>query len=133
MRAVLPIMLKQKRGSILSTSSLAGLMCGIAPHSAPYGASKAGVIGRTKHAAVAYAQDGIRINAIAPGLHDTRPVGVNLTIEESEELKKKLSPAIPMGRFAEPSEIRGLAVYLASDASSYVTGQVFVQDGGIQA
>lgn len=133
MHAVLPVMLKQKRGSIISTASLAGLMCGIAPYSGPYGASKAGVIGLTRHAASAYAKDGIRINAIAPGLHDTRPVGLNLTPEESEELKKQVSPAIPMGRFAEPIEIRGLAAYLASDASSYVTGQVFVQDGGIQA
>jgi NAD(P)-dependent dehydrogenase (short-subunit alcohol dehydrogenase family) len=133
MRAVLPIMIKQKKGSIISTASLAGLMCGITPHSAPYGASKAGVIGLTKHAAVTYAKDGIRINAIAPGLHDTNPVGLNLTLEQSEELKKTISPSIPMGRFAEPNEIQALAVYLASDASSYVTGQVFVQDGGFSA
>jgi len=133
MRTVLPIMIKQKRGSIISTASLAGLMCGITPHSAPYGASKGGVIGLTRHAAVAYARDGIRINAIAPGLHDTRPVGLNLTLEKSEELKRMIFPAIPMGRYGEPSEIQALAVYLASDASSYVTGQVFVQDGGISA
>ena len=134
MRAVLPIMVKQKRGSIISTASLAGLMCGMSGmHSAPYGASKAGVIGLTRHAAVAYAKDGIRINAIAPGLHDTIPVGLNLTLEKSEELKRMIFPAIPMGRYGEPSEIQALAVYLASDASSYVTGQVFVQDGGISA
>jgi NAD(P)-dependent dehydrogenase (short-subunit alcohol dehydrogenase family) len=130
MRSVLPVMLKQKRGAIISTASVAGLVAGTAPLSHCYGATKAGVIGLTRHTAVAYAKDGIRINAIAPGLHDTRAVGLGLTVEQQEQLKSIVSQSIPMGRFGEPSEIKGLAVYLASDASSYVTGQVFVEDGG---
>jgi NAD(P)-dependent dehydrogenase (short-subunit alcohol dehydrogenase family) len=91
------------------------------------------MIGFMRHTAVAYARQGIRINAIAPGLHDTRPVGMKLTSEEAEGLKKSVQFSIPMGRFAEPREIRGLAVFLASDASSYVTGQVLGTDGGITA
>ncbi len=133
MRAVLPFMVKQGKGSIISTSSVAGLKAGSAPLSDCYGATKAGMIGFTRHAAVAYARQGIRLNAIAPGLHDTRPVGMKLTPEQADALKKSVEPAIPMGRFAEPREIRGLAVFLASDASSYVTGQVFVTDGGVTA
>jgi NAD(P)-dependent dehydrogenase (short-subunit alcohol dehydrogenase family) len=132
-KAVLPGMLAKKHGSIISTASVAGIKAGVAPFSYCYGATKAGMIGFTRHAAVTYAREGVRINAIAPGLHDTRPVGLGLTDEQAEELKKSVSGAIPMGRFAEPKEIRGLAVFLASDASSYVTGQVFATDGGITA
>jgi len=135
MRAVLPIMLKQKRGSIINTASLAGLLAGgpewSIPNSGPYGAAKAGVIALTRHAAVSYAKDGIRINAIAPGAHLTQPLGAPR--EEMEKVEKKIAKFIPMGRLGMPSEMKGLAVYLASDASSYVTGQTFVQDGGFSA
>lgn len=132
-KAVLPGMLAMKSGSIISTASVAGIKAGKAPLSYCYGATKAGMIGFTRHAAVTYARDGVRINAIAPGLHDTRPIGLGLTDEQAEDLKRSVSMMIPMGRFAEPKEIRGLAVFLASDASSYVTGQVFATDGGITA
>lgn len=135
MRTVLPIMLKQKRGSIINIASVAGMVA-LSPemgytNADAYGASKAGVIGLTRHAAVAYAKDGIRINAIAPGAHLTWPL--SHTREEMENIIKKLSNFIPMGRVGDPSELKGLAVYLASDASSYVTGQTFVHDGGITA
>jgi NAD(P)-dependent dehydrogenase (short-subunit alcohol dehydrogenase family) len=136
MRAVLPVMLKQRRGSIILTSSVAGLRAGSeevsVPNLAPYGASKAAIIGLTRYAAVAYAKDGIRVNAIAPGSHDTEPLTIPQGVEK-EKRHKKLLQSIPMGRIARPEEIRGLAVYLASDASSYVTGQVFVEDGGLIA
>ncbi len=131
MHAVLPIMLKEGKGSIISTSSVAGIKAGNAPLSYCYGATKSGMIGFMRHAALAYARSGIRINAIAPGLHDTKPVGMMLATMEG--LKKSVEQSIPMGRFAEPREIRGLAVFLASDASSYVTGQVFATDGGFTA
>jgi len=131
MRTVLPIMLKKKRGSIISTASVAGVMCGITPDSAPYGATKAGIMMLTRHAAVAYAKDGIRINAIAPGLHSTRPL--LWPSEVMEDMEKMMSKFIPMGRPAAPGEIKGLAVYLASDASSYITGQTFITDGGLSA
>ncbi len=133
MKAVLPGMLKQRKGSIISTASVAGLPGGFAPDSSVYGATKAAIIGLTRHAAVAYAKEGIRINAIAPGIHDTKPVGLGISPEKQEELKPLIQSRIPMGRIGEPNEIRGLAVYLASDASSYVTGQIFVEDGGLLA
>ncbi|MFO7773751.1 MAG: SDR family NAD(P)-dependent oxidoreductase [Dehalococcoidia bacterium] len=135
MRAVLPVMLKHRRGAIINTASVAGLMAmgeeWSVPNCAPYGVAKAGVIALTQHTAVAYAKDGIRVNAIAPGAHRTLPLG--FPQELMDELERKLSRFIPMGRVGKPSEIRGLAVYLASDASSYVTGQTFVEDGGLLA
>jgi NAD(P)-dependent dehydrogenase (short-subunit alcohol dehydrogenase family) len=106
---------------------------GFAPDSSVYGATKAAVIGLTRHAAVAYAKEGIRINAIAPGIHDTKPVGLGISPEKQEELKPLIQARIPMGRIGEPKEIKAMAVYLASDASSYVTGQVFIEDGGLLA
>jgi len=133
MKAVVKVMLNQRRGSIISTASVAGLPGGFAPDSSVYGATKAAIIGLTRHAAVAYAKEGIRINAIAPGIHDTKPVGLGISPEKQEELKPMIARRIPMGRIGEPNEIRGLAVYLASDASSYVTGQVFIADGGLLA
>jgi len=130
MREVLPIMMQKKRGSIIITSSVAGMVAGGA--SAPqYGAAKAGLIGLTKHAAMGYAKEGIRINAIVPGGHETWPV--NVPREEYAKLNEMMVRLVPMGRIAKPSEIKGLAVYLASDASCYVTGQTFVQDGGLTA
>ena len=130
MREVLPIMMQKKRGSIIITSSVAGMVAGGA--SAPqYGAAKAGLIGLTKHAAMGYAKEGIRINAIVPGGHETWPV--NVPREEYAKLNEMMVRFVPMGRIAKPSEIKGLAVYLASDASCYVTGQTFVQDGGLTA
>jgi NAD(P)-dependent dehydrogenase (short-subunit alcohol dehydrogenase family) len=99
-----------------------------------YDAMKAGVIGLTSHAAVAYPGRGIRIkNAIAPSLHDTKAVGFGLTEEQAEGLKATVSQSRPMGRFGKPGEIKGLAVYLGSDGSNYVTGQVFVEDRGMTA
>jgi len=135
MRAVLPAMLRQKKGAIINTASVAGLMAGSEESSlanaVPYGVAKHGVIGLTKHAAVAYAKDGIRINAIAPGAHLTWPLAIPR--EEMEKVNERLARFIPMGRLGNPSEIQGLAVYLASDASSYVTGATFVHDGGFTA
>lgn len=127
-RTVLPIMRKQKKGSIIATSSVASLM-GSSPMAHCYSATKAGINALTRHIAVVYAKEGIRANAILPGVHDTRPVGMGLTDEDVARLLSHY-PNIPMGRFADPKEIRGLAVYLASDASSFVTGQLFIADGG---
>ena len=135
MRAVLPVMLRNKKGAIINTASVAGLMAGSEESSlgnaAPYGVAKHGVIGLTKHAAVAYAKDCIRINAIAPGAHLTWPIA--FPREEMAKVNERLARFIPMGRLGNPSEIQGLAVYLASDASSYVTGATFVHDGGFTA
>jgi NAD(P)-dependent dehydrogenase (short-subunit alcohol dehydrogenase family) len=137
MRAVIPVMLNQKRGSIVNISSCSafgGNRPGIVPPS--YGASKAGVVSLTRIGAVEHARDGIRVNCIAPGFFDT---GLG-TLADSEQEKKRnnlfqqiISLDIPMGRQAQPSEIKGMAVFLASDASSFVTGQVLIPDGGFLA
>jgi len=133
MRVVLPLMLKQKRGSIIITTSISGLSAGREPPppSGAYGASKAGLIGLTRHTAVSYAKEGIRINAIAPGAHSTP--ALSRLFQNNEAVERWFSNSVPMGRVAKPNEIKGLVVYLASDASSYVTGQTFVEDGGLTA
>lgn len=132
MKAVLPLMVEKKSGSIINISSISGLMAGheewSLPDVAPYAASKAGVNMLTRHAASAYAKDGIRINTIAPGAHRTKLE--EFPPELLAAMEAKISKYTPLGRPGEPREIKGLAVYLASDASSYVTGQIIVQDGG---
>jgi NAD(P)-dependent dehydrogenase (short-subunit alcohol dehydrogenase family) len=137
MRAVIPVMAKQKRGSIINISSIGAFGASPDPPTpAAYGPSKAGVISLTMIGAVENARDGIRVNCIAPGMHDT---GLGTLPDPVLEKARKqlfqnmIDKAIPMGRQAEPEELKGLAVYLASDASSFVTGQVFIQDGGQRA
>ena len=134
MRAALRYMVKQKGGCIINTASVAGLWVGgegknIA-NLAAYGAAKAGVIHLTRHAAVEYGRDGIRVNAIAPGVHRT---GLDSAIprEIREEIEDTVVRNTPLRRVGMPEELKGLAVWLASDASSYVTGQVIAQDGGL--
>jgi NAD(P)-dependent dehydrogenase (short-subunit alcohol dehydrogenase family) len=102
----------------------------------PYPASKSGVVSLTRTGAIEHARDGIRVNCIAPGYFNT---GLG-ALSDSEQEKKRsgifqdvIERDIPMGREAHPREIKGMAVFLAADAASYVTGQVFVPDGGYLA
>jgi len=140
MKYVLPVMMKQNKGSIIITSSTAGLRAEF-PEIAPiaYCAAKAGLNVMTQVAALEYARHNIRVNCIAPGIHPTElhhemPEEKTPPDPEQEaamkERGKKIFEDIPMNRFGEASEIGGLAVLLASDASSYITGQIMVQDGG---
>ena len=138
-KAVLPIMLKQGRGNIINIASSYGLrpffnICELKPN-APYVTAKSGLIGLTKETAVEYAREGIRANAIVPGWF----TGTRLTaamqgpgyakfMQHYDEILLRLTP---MGRKGDPDELKGLVVYLASDASRFVTGQLFVVDGGI--
>ncbi|MFA5308480.1 MAG: SDR family NAD(P)-dependent oxidoreductase [Dehalococcoidales bacterium] len=139
LKHVLGAMVKQKSGSIINISSIAGLRAEwpeVAP--AAYGAAKAGIILLTQVAAMEYAKDNIRVNCIAPGMHKSElghnNPGPKLNLEEMEKgIAKYCADEIPMGRIAEASELAGLAILLASDASSYITGQVFVEDGGQSA
>jgi NAD(P)-dependent dehydrogenase (short-subunit alcohol dehydrogenase family) len=110
-------------GSIinLSSRSLAGAMLGV-----HYSATKAGVVGMTRAMALALAPHGIRVNAIAPGLTDTAQPRYGNTEDELAEMAK----AVPLGRMALPEEIAALGVFLASDAASYITGQVHHINGG---
>jgi 3-oxoacyl-[acyl-carrier protein] reductase len=123
-RAVLPAMISRKRGVIInitSTHGITGAAC-----EAVYSAAKAGVIGFTKSLAKELAPSGIRVNAIAPGIFDTR-----MLEHFSEEEKNALRESVPMGRFGEPHEVGDLAVFLASERASYITGQVIAVDGGL--
>ena len=126
MRVVFPLMMERKGGSFISTSSVGGLWPVTTPMGSAYATSKAGVIMLTKVAARQYAGHGIRANVICPGWHRTM-----LHSEERRQVIDEIIQArVPMKRIGMPEDMKGLAVWLASDASSYVTGQVFVSDGG---
>ena len=138
-RAVLPVMIRQRRGTIINIASVYGIrplfeMAETNPN-AHYAAAKAGVISLTKEAAIEYGRDGIRVNCIAPGFHGGTRLSSWIQAACEEERRRKFEETIakttPMGRRGDPTELKGLVVYLASDASSFVTGQVFISDGGI--
>jgi 3-oxoacyl-[acyl-carrier protein] reductase len=125
MRAAVPRMIERKSGSIINISSLAG-MRGSA--SVAYGASKAGVLGLTKSAAVHLGRHGVRVNAVAPGIINA-PISGDLR-SDRPRLDRALQDA-PLGRIGEPEEVASVVVFLASPSSAYMTGQVIVVDGGI--
>ena len=122
---ILPMM-RAGGGSIVEISSVYGERGGIGQSS--YSAAKAGVLGLTRSAAVELASKKIRVNAIAPGFIDTA-----MTEGLSEKFRQQALAHIPMKRFGSPGEIAELAVFLAGPKSSYITGQVFVIDGGLSA
>jgi len=112
-------------GSVINVASVAGLTS--TPGLMPYGAAKAGVISVTKTLAVEWASAGIRVNALCPGWTAT---DLNRHLWGGPDGGRAVIAGVPMGRWAEPREMAGPAVFLASDASSYMTGQVLVVDGG---
>jgi NAD(P)-dependent dehydrogenase (short-subunit alcohol dehydrogenase family) len=119
-------MLKYGGGAIVNTSSGAGVK-GF-PGGAAYGASKFGVIGLTKCAALDYAAAGIRINAICPGVIDTERIG-RLT-EQVDGLRDDFIAQEPVGRLGTIDEIASAIVWLCSDEASFTVGHAFVVDGG---
>jgi NAD(P)-dependent dehydrogenase (short-subunit alcohol dehydrogenase family) len=136
-RAILPMMLEAGGGSIINISSIIGLggfYPGQAAVTSSYAAAKGGVIAFTRQVAVEYAKDGIRANAIAPGWHGGTRLGderrATAGAGEIAAFEAAIRAGTPMGRRGAPQELQGLAIYLASDASRYVTGQVFAHDGG---
>ncbi|MGG4143623.1 glucose 1-dehydrogenase [Paenibacillus algorifonticola] len=129
LKKVLKVMNAQGYGSIINTASTAGLR---AEHSmAAYTASKHAVIGLTKAAAIEYVRKGIRVNAICPGGVDTALTqAVPMMMQESGYTPEEF-PSMRIGRFAEPSEIAEMVVFLATDKSSYMTGSIIAVDGGL--
>ena len=123
-KAVAKVMMKQKSGAIVNIASIIGLIGN--PGQCNYAASKAGVIALTKSAAKELASRGIRANAVAPGFIRTR-----MTDKLPEDIQKKMLEAIPMARFGEPEDVAKVVLFLASDASSYMTGQVLSVCGGM--
>lgn len=121
---VMRVMAKEGRGSIINlSSSIAFTGHPDGPH---YAASKAGILGLTKSLALAWAPLKIRVNAIAPGLADTAQPRVDLTEEQLVERGRQT----PLGRIAKPSDVAGVALFLASKESSYITGQTIHVNGG---
>lgn len=123
-QAVAPAMREAGGGSIVNVSSTAGLR-GIRGHAA-YGASKFGLRGLTRSAALDLAADGIRVNSVHPGVVDT-PMIAEIGVERGAGK----APRVPLGRAGVPEDVAGLVLFLASDASSYITGTELAVDGGL--
>jgi NAD(P)-dependent dehydrogenase (short-subunit alcohol dehydrogenase family) len=124
-KAVAPQMEKQGGGKIINMASVGGFRPG--PGLGLYGISKAGVIMLTEILAVELGPVNIQVNAIAPGIIKTR---FSRVLWQTPEVAEQALRSLPSRRFGEPEEVAGLALYLASPASDYVTGAVFVMDGG---
>ncbi|HEX4180254.1 MAG TPA: glucose 1-dehydrogenase [Caulobacteraceae bacterium] len=120
LRAQIPAILDCGGGAIVNVSSTNGLVAG--PMASSYVASKHGVIGLTKAAAIEYSAKGIRVNAVCPGGTDTPMI--------SDQIKQALTPLHPIGRIGQPEEIAAAILFLASPAASFVTGVALPVDGG---
>lgn len=125
LQAAAPHMLERGSGSVINVSSVAGVTG--TPMLAPYGASKAAVISITKSLAIEWGRSGIRVNALCPGWTMT---DLNSNLWGDPEASAAMAAQIPLGRWASPEEMTGPALFLASDASSYVTGHALLVDGG---
>jgi 3-oxoacyl-[acyl-carrier protein] reductase len=123
-RAVSRPMIKQRSGRIISIASIIGIIGN--PGQANYSASKAGIIALTKTAAKELASRNINANAVAPGFIQTA-----MTDKLSEELKQKMLATIPLSKFGTADDVAAVCLFLASEDSSYVTGQTIVVDGGM--
>ncbi len=134
-RAFLPGMLAAGRGSIINMSSVASSVTGV-PNRFAYGASKAAVIGLTKSIAADFVASGVRCNAICPGTVESPSLRARIRAQaaaggqDEADVLAAFQKRQPMGRLGKPEEIAMLAVYLASDESSFTTGAVYVVDGG---
>ena len=127
-RAVLPYMLAQGRGSIVNTASFVATV-GAATSQISYTASKGGVLAMTRELGVQFARQGVRVNALSPGPVAT-PLLMELFANDPERAARRLVH-VPLGRFAEPSEIAAAVAFLASDDASFITASNFLVDGGL--
>ena len=119
-------MIARKYGRIINIASIAGLQGNVnGPYYAGYAASKAGLMGLTRELAASWGRHGIRVNAIAPGFFHSRMSDASI-----QQIESSLKAVTPLGRVGHPGELKGVAVFLASDASNYITGQTIVVDGG---
>lgn len=123
-KAVTRQMMKQRSGSIINISSVTGVIGNAGQ--ASYSASKAGILGLTKTSARELAARNITVNAIAPGF-----IATDMTDELEESVKEEMLKQIPLSRFGKPEDVAALVRFLASEDSSYITGQTFCVDGGM--
>ena len=130
-RAFLPGMIDRGGGSIINMSSVASSIKGIANRFV-YGTTKAAVVGLTKSVAADYIRDGIRCNCICPGTVETPSLGDRIAaFDDPVQARKDFVARQPLGRLGTAEEIASIAVWLASDESTYATGTAFVVDGGV--
>jgi 3-oxoacyl-[acyl-carrier protein] reductase len=125
-KAVLPHMRRQRSGSIVNLSSIAGRSSAVTTTS-HYAASKAAILGFTRHVALEVGREGIRVNAVAPGTVATERVRALRTPEQT----RQIGETVPLGRIGEPEEIADVVLFLASDAARYVTGASLDVNGGL--
>lgn len=131
-RAVLPLMRKAGGGSIVNIGSVLGLVA--MKDRAPYCASKGGVTMLTRAMALDHAHENIRVNCICPSIVETELVkGLFADTEEGQRLRESRIGTLPLGRFGKPQDVAELAVFLASDESSWLTGTAIPLDGGLTA
>ena len=134
LKHVLPVMLKQDKGSIINTASIAGLMG--SPEIAVYSASKHAVIGLTKSAAIECGNSGVRINCVCPGLIESRMLSAIINGRNPGNPpipNEKIAERIPARRLGRASEVASIVAFLASDEASYVSGAAYTVDGGRMA
>src|SRR5262249_34802359 len=128
-KRAMPFLRRHHRGSIINIGSIEGLASN--PGHPPYSASKAGRHGFTAAAAVDHGRDGVRCNAIAPGWINSALSEIYIeNMPDSARVRRELMAMHPVGRLGDPRDVGNLAAWLASDESSFVTGQVYVIDGG---
>jgi NAD(P)-dependent dehydrogenase (short-subunit alcohol dehydrogenase family) len=127
-QAVARVMLPRRRGSIINVASIAGL-AGLGRGNNFYAATKGAIIALTRDLALEWAAQGVRVNALAPGWFATERVTSYL--ETQAGLRSRMENAVPLGHLGDPEELVGPVVFLAADASSMVTGQALVVDGGL--
>ncbi|GAA2445723.1 SDR family oxidoreductase [Actinomadura vinacea] len=127
LKHALPLLLRAPSGaSVVNTASIGGFRA--TPGASPYLMSKGAQVMMTRVAALEYVKDGIRVNAVCPGTTETA-----ILDGSTPEMREMLSARIPIGRLGAPEEVANLALFLASDESSYITGQCYVIDGGRSA
>lgn len=124
-QAIAPHLLERRSGSVINVASVAGLSG--TPMITPYGASKAAVVSLTKSLAMEWGHAGVRVNALCPGWTAT---DLNRNLWQNDETSRAMTSRIPLGRWGRAEEMVGPALFLASDASSFVTGHALVVDGG---
>lgn len=131
LKYVVPVMKEQKYGSIVNTASGAGIIG--SPGFVGYNSSKHAVIGMTKVVALETASYGVRVNAVAPGVINTRmmrQIEENTLPGQGEKVIETFSSAVPMGRYGEPEEVANVVLFLLSDDASYVSQSIYTVDGG---